>query len=151
MRIIIVQNGFHEREFLVRDLTKAFPSVIITEFNTAGDFLLAIGTLKSANVIITEHHLPLGEVMRDAEAWFANLSSLFPEVTAEWNHQQAGERLVRHMRKIGMNTPVIIHTYSDEEYIAQDVMKDPKVQYCLKNASARNLISCIKKSVSISV
>jgi hypothetical protein len=151
MHIIIVEHEHFEREWLVEILKKAFPASTITEFRNAGDFLLALGTLPTIKVIITEHFLPLGEPRPDHEEWFGNLSRLFPEATANWDYHEAAERLVRYMRKIGINIPIIIYTHSQSDWIDADVRKAPKVVYCEKRGESKNILLCVHKLLSIPV
>jgi len=70
MNLVVIEGDFHERQWMVVELKRFFPSAYITEFKTTGDFLLALGTLPTADVIIIEHFLPLGQVRPDYDEWF---------------------------------------------------------------------------------
>lgn len=150
MHLVVIEDDFHEKQWVTEELKRRFSSVTITEFKTIGDFLLALSALPTADVIITEHFLPLGGVgLEYSEEWFGKLDAHFPEVTADWNYQEAGERLVRHMRKIGVQTPVIIYTHSYEQCLEADVLKYPLVLYCSKDVELDNLIVHIQKFLGV--
>ncbi len=151
MHIVVIEDDFFEREILVKNLKKTFPNFTITEFRNVGDFLLAISVLPSADIIITEHFLPLGETKPDFEKWIENLYILFPAVTTNWNYQEAGVRLVRHLRQNTIDIPVIIYTHSDKDWIDADVLKDPKVFYCKKCGENNKVIPVVKRLLSVSV
>ena len=152
MNIVIIEGDWMEREIQREDLRKAFPGVNLIEIKTAGDFLIALANLPAANtVVVMEHYLALGEVDVDCEEWFEKLEKAFPEATRDWTHQKAAERLVRHMRKTGVQTPVVIYTHSAIEWIEEDVLQDPRVQYCFKIAELENLIKCVRTALLVSV
>lgn len=152
MFIAVIEREHFERGWLSEELHKAFPkNLTIMEFRNVGDFLLALDTLPELKVIITEHFLPLGEPRPDHEEWLGNLSRLFPEATANWDYHEAAERLVRYMRKNGINIPVIIYTHSQFGQIDYDIRKDPKVVYCEKSVESKNILLCVHKLLSIPV
>ena len=149
MNIVVIENKHFEREWLVKILERAFPNSVINEFRNAGDFLLVVGMLMAVDIIITEHHLPLCEAKPDIEEFVEKLRSSFPEAVANWNHQEAAERIVRHMKKNNINIPVVIYTHSQEEWIDPDVLQDSKVVYCEKRAEMKNILSCVRQILSI--
>ena len=77
--------------------------------------------------------------------WFGKVRELFPEVTASWTHSEAAERLVRHMRKTGKQTPVVIYARTKRESIAVDVLEDTKVAHCMKGGDPKHLDDLIRQ------
>jgi hypothetical protein len=144
--IVVVEDDPLDMEVAMFDLVAAFHPAKITFVHTAGDFLLAAERLRDADIVITEHHVQLG-ALKDSEeattAWFEDLAAKFPDMTAPWNHQQGGERLVRWMRRNGFTMPVLFHTDSDAKDLPGDLCEgDPKVFY-LKKGTDKPLIQAV--------
>ncbi len=138
MHIVLVEDDYLEHEMAVLEIRLAIPTAKITHVKNVGDFLLEADAFRDADIVVMEHYLPLGEngaSEEENEAWFKNVSDRFPEVVEKWDHQQGGERLVRWMRKNGMNTPILFHTHSYRERIAADVREDPKVFHSQKGSN----------------
>jgi len=109
MRIIVLEKDWHERQLLVEALSNRFPNNTIVQLCNAREILLCMHQFVQDNtIIVMEHFLPLLEPNRDWANQIAELKQKFPEVATDWDHQQAAERLIRHMRQIGLNIPVII-------------------------------------------
>lgn len=147
MHIVLIEDDHFEMEWFSEELKKAFPHIQIFLCRSVGEFLLFSQQLPTNYILITEHHLPLiqmGKNMEEMDAKLAELRSHFPWTGERWNHQEAGEQLVRHIRKTNQSLPIIIYTFSDETWIAEDVRCDPKVKYCEKESECSNLIKIIK-------
>ena len=150
MRFLVIEGDHFERQFLSETLTDALPEVDIVQLKNAGEFLLLTqDRLPQIDVLITEHFLALMEVTEDHEERYAKLKANFPEVVIGWDHHEAAERIIRYMRKMGLNIPVIIYTHSERDYIDKDVLLDPRVQYCSKDLEADTLLHCIRESLSV--
>jgi len=150
MHIVVIEDCGQDRQWLVKELKKAFSNLVITEFGNASDFLLTLDTLSTVDVIITSNFLPLLNAGPDVEKLFERLQLLFLEVVTNWTYQEAAERLMRYMRKNGINIPVIIYTHSCKEEISQDIFQFTGVTYCNKNEYAENILSDIREILSIS-
>lgn len=124
-----------------------FPKCVISEYNNVGDFFLTIADMFTVDVIIVEHNLPLVKVKPDFEEQFEKFNTLFPEVVKDWTRHVAGEKIVRHLRGVGMLTPVIIYIHGDEHFIARDVMHYTNVAYCMKEIEVEELITLIRTFV----
>lgn len=148
MHICIIEKEHFERKWLIEALVEAFPGVSIEYFRNVGDFLMRPDDLPKIGVLIMEHHLPLSEPREDLEVWVKKLTNLFPETVADWHHWVGGERVVKHLRKIGNNVPIILYTHSDSNYV-QDILKETNVHFCYKKETPDNII-CLMLNLLVS-
>jgi len=150
--IVLVEKDPFEREYLECKLGTVFTreNLLITSFPNAEGFLLGLGPSLVPDIVIMEHHLHLLDLRdseEDIDRRHAVLLEKFPEVTQDWNHQEAAERLVRYMRKMGSPVPVIIYTHSERSWIERDVLDDPNVSYCPKKLTTHNLLALIQEKI----
>jgi CheY-like chemotaxis protein len=149
MHIIVVEDDHFEIEIAMMDIVARFPQAKLTSVRTVGDFLLSADELRTADLVVMEHFLPLGRTLGSEEettTWFKRVVDRSPEIVEAWNHQEGGERLLRWMRKNGMEMPVLFHTHSDLEDLAEDVRSDRAVFY-LQKACVRNLGEAINQTL----
>jgi hypothetical protein len=148
MHILLIEDEHFELEYTLDNLKRAFPKAQIVTFGSVEDFLMKSTEFDSrVCVLITEHFLPLMKMGKNEEemsARYNELKSRFPWVAENWTHQQAGERLIRHIRRTNKDLPIVIYTHSDEYHIAKDVRSDPKVRYCYKTLKIQSLVELIR-------
>lgn len=148
-KILVVEDDWGERDMVLNNIRTGLPRADVSAIMNAGELLLMVqedSDLGGVCVVVMEHHLPLWTIGNSEEELDSALNRLqrdFPDVVKDWDGQQAGERLVRWMRSIGVQVPVIIYTHSDESRIAEDVRALPNVSYCVKGLEAEPLIDAI--------
>lgn len=146
MRIALLESKHLERKWFMEELPKFFPSAQLFVFRSVEEFLKGQQTILGDYILITEHYLPLLQQGKNEEEMEAQLSELrhqFPWIM-EWNHQEAAERLIRHIRQTNKDLPVIIYSHGYEDEVQEDVRNDPKVRYCKKEIDLNNLIKVIR-------
>jgi hypothetical protein len=142
MHIVVVEDDHVERDWARQNIMEHFSEVDISLVRNVGEFLLRAEEFRGADIVVMEHYLPLGQngsSEEETEAWFANLRTRFPDMTMCWDHQKAGERLARWMRRNGMRMPILFYTYSGARSIARDVRYGVKVFHLQKVSGAKNL------------
>jgi hypothetical protein len=150
MHIVIVEDDQFENEITALDIAKRYPQAKITSTRSVGEFLLKVDGLRSADVVVMNHYLPLGELLgseEETDNWFNNLGRKFPDMVVAWNHREGGERLLRWMRQNGMQMPVLFHTHSDIKSISDDVRADPAFFHTEKSSDGRGLGSSIEHAL----
>jgi hypothetical protein len=139
MTILLIEDDHSEMDFAVTDLKGAFPEAEILEFRSVAEFLnhLPDSGKTTADILILEHHLPLMQMGRSEEEMdqvYQNLITKFPWVGGKWDHQEAGEKTIRYIRRKNHRLPILIYTHSDFDSIVEDVRQDPRVEYLMKRA-----------------
>lgn len=140
MKVILVEDDWAERDISLNDIRTRFPTTDVLPLMTAGEFLIEVqkgSDLGGADIVVMEQFLPLWYIGESEEELVEALERLerdFPIVVREWDHRSAGERLVRWMRSIGIQVPILLYTHSDEEDIPADIHLDERVFYSKKSA-----------------
>ena len=137
MKILLIEDDHFEMGVTVTDLREAFSKAKILEFRSVAEFLnhLPDSGEVIADILILEHYLPLMQMGRSEEEMnqvYQNLITKFPWVGEEWNHQEAGERIIRYIRIKNPRLPILIYTHSEYDNIAEDVRQEPRVKYLMK-------------------
>jgi hypothetical protein len=146
MHIVLIEDDYMEMDWALEELKKVFPKAQIITFKSVEDFLLKSSELPQEYILILERYLPLMQIETGEEEMdvrYEELKRQFPWVAENWTHQEAGERLIRHIRRTNKDLPIIVYTHSDKDWIAEDVRQDPKVKYCKKRVGDRNLFEAI--------
>jgi hypothetical protein len=144
MHIVLLDSKPLDREWLRGFLKSCFKDVQISEFACVADFLDSLPSISAVDLLILEHFLALLQPTPDTEFKMKVLETVFPKIASGWDHQEAAERVIRHVREVGLNFPIIIYTDSDEEWVQEDVRTDPKVTFCQKEGEKNNLVCALK-------
>ena len=150
MNILLIEDDWMDRESTLGDLTKSFPQAKIQVFRCVGDFLKKFSDLPETYVLVLEHHLPLLEIKDSWETStteFRDLLDHFPWIGDQWNHQEAGEKVIGHVHKHNPNIPILIYTHSDFYFIDKKIRENPKVYYLLKRSDDQEPIKVIIQSM----
>jgi hypothetical protein len=131
--IVIIDSSDQDRLPAMHDIKKDLgsPTLQVSGFRTLGEFILSYEKLPDVDLIITEKFLNLIEVNEDSEKYVERLTELFPNIVNGWDGKNGAETLILHLRKNGLNTPVIIYTGLDREYV-EESLTDKNVHYCKK-------------------
>ena len=137
MHIVLLESGHEDRKIAIKFLRSNFPIEGITVLRSVEEFLLQENSLKTPYTLITENYLTLLELRESREDFDRRhkfLETNFPWIK-NWNHQEAGERLIRYIREKNNQTSIVIYTHSDQGSISPDILNDPKVRYLSKEAT----------------
>lgn len=154
MRIILVESDWAERDIALNDIRVGLPSAEVTTLKCAGQLLIEVqegSDLGGADIVVMEHHLPLwtiGESQEELDRPLESLARDFPEVVNLADGQLLSEKLVRYIRSLGIEVPILFYTLSRVGSIAGDILHDPKVYYCNKLLAGAPLVNAIKLAVA---
>lgn len=111
--------------------------------------LVGEGILRRAGLVVTERRLPWAahdDTDEQFKVWLEGALRRYPDlIPADFETADSGERLLRWMRKSGMNMPVLFYTHSGQDMISNDVSADLGVYYCQKSSSTNDLDEVLRE------
>jgi hypothetical protein len=147
VHIVLIDGEYEDRIFMEQGLAKAFPArPIISVFANVGVFLEQYERLPKPFILVLELILPLFAVEGTEDNLVRRTEKLrvrFPWLGDDWNGLRGGEVLIRGIRSIQSDLPIIVYTDIDSEEISPDVLELPELRFCGKQVEIRNLVETI--------
>jgi len=148
MYIVLIDEGYEDRVFTEQGLAKAFLTrPTISVFANVGMFLEEYERLPKPFILILELILPLFAVQREEDDLIRRVEKLktrFPWLGDDWEGLRGGEVLIRGIRSIQDDLPIIIYTDIDSEEISPDILELSEFRFCEKQVEIRNLVETIR-------
>jgi len=147
MHLVIIDEDYNERVFMGMELRKAFPKAQLTFFQAIGYFLEEYPNLQQPFVLILEMILPLYvllEEIDDLEKRLKDLREKFPWLGDDWDGRRGAEVLIRGIRRIQDDLPIIINTDVDTSLISPDIRGLPLLHMTEKDSGCPNLINLLR-------
>lgn len=150
MRIIVVEDDYSEYDIIRNCILTHIPDPEITNFPSVEHFLMhaeLTTVLEGADVIVMEKCLPLIVDNSMSEEDFGikmnRLRARFPDVAPNWDSYEAGERVIRWLRRRHVFIPVVLYTHSEIGTVPTDILNDKGVFHCKKTTNDRELSGMI--------
>jgi hypothetical protein len=145
MHIILIEDNADERKRIVSDLKALDINIEVKVFKSVGDFLRS--DKFECDVLVLEKNIDLiqqdGLNQKEWEEKRNELAEKFP-----WTRHKScygsGEQLIHHIRQTQKKLPIILYTYENEIYVADDILCDPRFAFCEKKSWCHNLYVTIR-------
>jgi len=136
MHIVFIDGDHQEREIVGKALKVAFPGAKITIFRGIGWFLEEYEKLQKPFILVLEVIQPLFAVENGDDELIQRAERLkvqFPWLGDDWEGLRGGEVLIRGIRSIQSDLPIIIYTDYDYGQISEDIREMPRLKICEKD------------------
>ena len=147
MHIVFIDGDHQEREIVGRCLEITFQGAKVTIFRGVGWFLEEYERLQKPFVLVLEVIQPLFAVENGDDELIQRVERLkvrFPWLGDDWEGLRGGEVLIRGIRSIQSDLPIIVYTDVDYGQVSEDIKEMSMLKICEKGDDG-NFLSLARK------